>query len=46
MKEKARGDEKTLKSLVLGIEKTKPMQSLVGYHGDEKKEFVKVRKIF
>jgi DNA polymerase delta subunit 1 len=42
MKEKARGEEKSLKSFVLGIERTEPMQSLVGFHGDEKRRFVKV----
>lgn len=42
MKEKARGDEKNLKNLVIGITKTEPMQSLVGYQFDDKKEYVKV----
>lgn len=42
MKEKARGDEKQLKSLVLGVQRTEPLQSLVGYHFEEKREFVKI----
>lgn len=42
MKDKARGDEKNLKSLVLGVEKTEPMQSLMGYHFSEKREFLKI----
>jgi hypothetical protein len=42
MRDKARGEEKSLKNFVLGIEKTEPMQSLVGYHFDEKREFLKV----
>lgn len=42
MREKARGDEKQLKSLVLGLERTPPMQSLVGYHSNDVKEFVKI----
>ncbi len=42
IREKARGDEKNLKSFVLAIHKTEPMQSLVGYHADEKKVFIKV----
>jgi hypothetical protein len=42
LREKARGEEKQLKSFVLGIEKTEKLQSLVGYHFEEKKEFLKV----
>jgi len=42
LREKARGEEKQLKSFVLGIEKTEMMQSLVGYHFEEKKQFLKV----
>jgi hypothetical protein len=41
-REKARGDEKNLKMFVLGAERTPPMQSLLGYHFDELKVFVKV----
>ncbi len=46
MKEKARGDEKLLKTLVLGVEKTEPLQSLVGYHFEEKREFLKVISLY
>jgi hypothetical protein len=42
-REKARGDEKNLKMFVLGAERTPPMQSLLGYHFEELKVFVKVR---
>jgi hypothetical protein len=43
MKERARGaDEKQLATFVLAVEKTIPMQSLLGYHFDESKPFVKV----
>lgn len=44
LREKARGaEDKTLKSFCLGIQRTEPLQSLVGYHADEKKTFLKVR---
>jgi len=43
--EKARGEEKSLSKFVLGIEKTKPMQSILGYHFGELKEFVKVMRL-
>lgn len=42
-REKARGDEKNLQKFVLGAERTAPMQSLLGYHFEELKVFVKVR---
>jgi DNA polymerase delta subunit 1 len=41
-RDKARGEEKNLSKFVLGVEKTEPMQSLLGYHFDQVKEFVKV----
>jgi DNA polymerase delta subunit 1 len=43
-RDKARGEEKNLSKFVLGVEKTVPMQSLLGYHFDQVKEFVKVRE--
>jgi hypothetical protein len=46
MRDKARGEEKSLKNFVLGIEKTEPLQSLVGYHFNEKREFLKVTYSF
>lgn len=46
MREKARGEEKNINKYVLGVEKTVPMQSILGYHFDETKEFIKVNKIF
>jgi hypothetical protein len=42
-REKARGEEKNLQKFVLGVERTQPMQSLLGYHFDELKVFVKVK---
>lgn len=42
VREKARGDEKNLSQFVLGIEKTAPMQSILGYHFNETKEFIKI----
>jgi DNA polymerase delta subunit 1 len=42
VKEKARGDEKKLSKFILGVEKTKPMQSILGYHFGEVREFVKI----
>lgn len=42
IKEKARGADKNLKQCILGIEKTQPMQSILGYHFDETKEFIKI----
>lgn len=37
IREKARGEEKNLNQFVLGIEKTAPLQSILGYHFDEKR---------
>ena len=42
IRDKARGDEKQLQKFVLSCQKTIPMQSLLGYHFDEVKEFVKI----
>ena len=42
MKERARGDEKKLNQFVLGIEKAASMQSLLGYHFDTTRDFIKV----
>jgi DNA polymerase delta subunit 1 len=42
VKEKARGQDKNLKQCILGIEKTQPMQSILGYHFNETKEFIKI----
>lgn len=42
IREKAKGEEKKLAECVLGVEKTRHMQSLLGYHGDETKQFVQV----
>ena len=42
MKEKARGDEKKLNKFVLGIEKIPAKQSLLGYHFNETRDFIKV----
>eukprot|EP01038_Epipyxis_sp_PR26KG_P010428 gene10428-14008_t len=41
-KEKARGDEKNLSSFVLGVKRTEPMQSILGYHFNETKEFIQI----
>ncbi len=46
IKEKARGEEKNLNEFVLGVEKTKKMQSLLGYHFNETKQFIQVRSLF
>jgi hypothetical protein len=43
MKDKARGDEKKLQSFVVGLEIVKGKQSLVGFHFDQAKDFLKVR---
>jgi DNA polymerase delta subunit 1 len=42
MRDKARGDEKQLKTFVLAVHKTEPLQSLVGYHFEEKRQFLKI----
>ena len=42
MKEKAKGDEKKLGKTVLGVEKVSGLQSLLGYHFDTTRDFVKV----
>ena len=42
MKEKARGEEKKLNRIVLGIEKAESKQSLLGYHFDVTKDFIKI----
>lgn len=46
MREKARGDEKNLTQFVLGIDRTPPMQSILGYHFNETKPFIKVESLF
>lgn len=46
MRDRARGDEKALKSYILGIEKAHPdLKSIMGYHLEDNKEFVRVRSI-
>ena len=45
VRERARGDEKRLSSFVLGITKIKEHQSLLGYHFDARRDFIKVRKL-
>lgn len=42
MREKARGDEKSLSQFVLEIEKVNGKQSLVGFHFGEDRVFLKV----
>jgi DNA polymerase delta subunit 1 len=42
MRDKSRGEEKNLKNFVLGVEKTEPLQSLMGFQGDKKREFLKI----
>ena len=42
MKEKARGEEKKIIKYVLGIERSPDKQSLLGYHFNAKKEFLKI----
>jgi len=42
LREKARGDEKKLSKFVLGIEKAPGRQSLLGYHFDSARDFIKV----
>lgn len=42
LRERARGEEKNLENFVIKVEKTQPMQSLMGYHFDQKRYFVKV----
>ena len=42
MKEKARGEEKKLNKFVLGIERAPGRQSLLGYHFNETRDFIKV----
>jgi len=43
MRDKARGEEKKLHSFVVGVEKVDGKQSLVGFHFNQAKEFLKVR---
>ena len=42
MKEKSRGEEKKIATHVLGIEKVASKQSLLGYHFQQTKDFIKV----
>lgn len=42
MKEKARGEEKKISESVLAIQKISGLQSLLGYHFDEVRDFIKV----
>lgn len=42
MKEKSRGEEKKIPTHVLGIEKVAAKQSLLGYHFQQTKDFIKV----
>jgi hypothetical protein len=42
LKEKARGDERKLSQLVLGIDKVSGLQSILGYHFNETRDFIKV----
>jgi DNA polymerase delta subunit 1 len=42
LKERTRGEERKLNTCVIGIEKAKDMQSLLGYHFDTTKDFIKV----
>ena len=46
IKEKSRGEEKKLSSCVLGIERVPNHQSLLGYHFDKTRDFIKVRISF
>jgi hypothetical protein len=41
-KDRARGDEKRLTSCVLGVERVANQQSLLGYHHNQTKDFIKV----
>jgi DNA polymerase delta subunit 1 len=42
IRDRARGDEKKLTSCVLAIEKVSNHQSLLGYHADSTRDFIKV----
>jgi DNA polymerase delta subunit 1 len=42
IRDRARGDEKKLSSCVLSIERVRNHQSLLGYHGDNTRDFIKV----
>jgi len=42
LRSKARGDEKNLKQYVLGIDKVDDLQSILGYHFDQKRSFLKI----
>jgi DNA polymerase delta subunit 1 len=41
-REKLRGDEKRLNTCVLGIERMEKQQSLLGYHFEETRDFIKI----
>jgi hypothetical protein len=42
MKDRARGEEKKLQAFILALERCSSKQSLLGYHFDSTRDFVKV----